>query len=376
VFERGAWLGFFFVAVVAAAAAWFSKRREWRPAAFGLWWFLLGLIPTSLFALSEVENDHRMYFPFVGLALAVCWPIALALYPRRSWTRPAVLAGAAACVALLSVMVWATMQRNEVWRTDESLWLDVTIKSPRNGRGLMNYGLTQMAKGDYRAALDYFERAAVFNPAYAFLEINRGIANGGLNQDAAAERHFQQAIALAPNSAESFYFYGRWLRQENRLNEAITALERAVQANADYMPARYLAMQVYAEVKDWDKLRSTAADTIQRFPSDTTAASFLARANSPQDAPRTADDYINLSLAHYRARRFDECIKAAQEALKLQPGYATAYNNIAAAYAEMKDWDRAIEAAREAVRLQPDFQLAKNNLAWAESQKKLEQQKK
>jgi hypothetical protein len=78
-FEQGAWLGFVFVAAVIGTAIWCSMRGRLRPAAFGLWWFLLALAPTSAFPLSEVENDHRMYFPFVGLVLAVCWPLALAV---------------------------------------------------------------------------------------------------------------------------------------------------------------------------------------------------------------------------------------------------------------------------------------------------------
>ena len=39
---------------------------------FGLLWFVIALAPTSSFIpLAEVMNDHRMYFPYVGLVLAV-----------------------------------------------------------------------------------------------------------------------------------------------------------------------------------------------------------------------------------------------------------------------------------------------------------------
>ena len=41
----------------------------------------------------------------------------------------------------------------------QNLWYDGTIKSPNNGRGLMNYGLTLMARGDYDNAEDYFIQA-------------------------------------------------------------------------------------------------------------------------------------------------------------------------------------------------------------------------
>lgn len=54
---------------------------------------------------------------------------------------------------------YGTYRRNEVWRTDESLWYDVTIKSPNNGRRLMNYGLSQVSKGRYEIALSYYNRA-------------------------------------------------------------------------------------------------------------------------------------------------------------------------------------------------------------------------
>jgi len=375
VFEGGAWLGFAFVAAVLALAVWCSIRREWKPAGFGLWWFLLAQVPTAGFALAEVENDHRMYFPFVGLALACCW--AIALWSSRIRTlRPAwrAIAVSAVVLAVLS-LVAATRKRNEVWRTEESLWLDVTQKSPKNGRGLMNYGLTQMAKGDYRKAMDYFNRAAVYTPAYFSLEINRGIASGGLNENSAAEGYFHRAIALKPNAAESYFFYGRWLKEGKRFPEAITQLEQAVAKNADYMPARYLLMQTYSELGDWVALRAAADNTLQRFPEDGTAAAFLASAESAK-SPRTAEDYLNLSLAHHRAGRYEECIAAAREALKLRPNYAEAYNNIAAAYEELQMWDLAIAAASEAIRIRPDFTLARNNLAWAQSQKKIRDAKK
>ena len=37
------------------------------------------------FTLAEIENDHRMFFPFVGLTLAVVWS-GICLY-RRTWVQ-------------------------------------------------------------------------------------------------------------------------------------------------------------------------------------------------------------------------------------------------------------------------------------------------
>ena len=87
-------------------------------------------------------------------------------------------------------------------------------------------------------------------------------------------------------------------------------------------------------------------------------------------AATTPEDYLGLSLGHYRAGEFARCIEAAQKALDVRPGYDLAYNNICAAYNELRQWDRAIEAGEKAVLLNPDNQLARNNLAWSKAQKR------
>jgi protein O-mannosyl-transferase len=344
-----------------------------RPIAFGLAWFLIASLPTSLFPLAEVENDHRMYFPFVGLTFAVCWAAALLIEHRH--VRAKILVPV--CALILAGFALGARERNKVWSTEESLWHDVTVKSPNNGRGLMNYGLSQMEKGNYKDALDYFQRALVLNPNYYILEINLGIANGAVGNAGEAERHFLRSIQLAPTEASARYFYARWLVAVNRGPEALEHLKVAVAQNPDYVTARYLIMQIDSTMGDAASLRKEALETLARFPSDATAASWLSRAANvrpsglpvPAPAPVTADDYLNLSLSLYRQGKYADCITAAQKALKIRPDYAEAWNNIGAAWNSMSQWDQGIGAARQAIRLKPDFQLAKNNLAWAESQK-------
>jgi tetratricopeptide (TPR) repeat protein len=367
-------------AIYATAIYATARRESLRPAAFGLAWFLLALIPTSVYPLSELENDHRMFFPFVGLALAVSWCAALAMR-RIHASAPVIIACA---VPILAACAWGTHARNEVWRSEETLWRDVTVKSPHNGRGLMNYGLTLMSKGQTPEALNYFTRALEYTPNYFILEINLGIAYGDLHRDADAEAHFFRARQLAPGDAQPNFYYGRWLATQGRLREAVAQFQAAIVHNRDYLDPRYALMQAYWDTGMQPAAKDLATDTLQMSPGDTTALRFLngqavaealpnptAIAEAAVKLAPTAGNYLNLSLAYDRAGRFRDCIRAAEQALKLRPGYALAYNNIAAAHMDMGEWDAAIAAAGEAVRLQPDFQLARNNLAAAEQQKKL-----
>ena len=217
----GAWI------TVALAIAWVtSRRRETRPIAFGLLWFFVTLLPTSsLVPLSEPMNDHRMYLPFVGLVLAVVWTAGLALREASARTR---MVAAGAAVAVIAAMAYGTRQRNIVWRTEESLWHDATIKSPDNGRGLMNYGVIQMEKGNYPLADQYFARALLLTPHYSYLHVNLGVLKAALGQPAEAERHFREAQHDDPNNPVCYTHFARFLKGLGRTEEARLFAARAV----------------------------------------------------------------------------------------------------------------------------------------------------
>ena len=171
------WLGGASIAAQLTLAWVTSRRRQTRPIAFGILWFFVALLPTSsVVPLSEPMNDHRMFFPFVGLILAVVWVGELSvtrLVPRVR----ARYAGVA--VALLLVMAYGTWRRNIVWRTEESLWLDATTKSPDNGRGLMNYGVIQMNNGNYGVADQYLANALIKRDAVGVPQVYFTTGHGG-----------------------------------------------------------------------------------------------------------------------------------------------------------------------------------------------------
>lgn len=374
--------GFVFVAVLLFAIYAAAQRRASRPVAFGLSWFVLGLIPTSVFPLAEVENDHRMFLPFVGLVLAASWTggrlIGSQILNRD--VRRGILA-AAACLLLLDAA--GTRRRNEVWRTEGSLWEDVTLKSPRNGRGLMNYGLSKMSDGDYATALTYFQRALQYSPNYSLLEVNLGVDSAALGRDAEAEQHFQRAVQLTPGLSDSHFFYARWLKGKGRLEQAAGELRAALAASPTRMDARQLLLQTYAEEGAWADLKRLAQDSLKLSPEDPEIRRFAAMdphaapapprpqtGSPPVSGPVSAETLLSYSLEAYQARDFAGCIRFSEMALSVRPNYAEAYNNMTAAYNSLGQWDDAIRAGRQALRIKPGFELARNNLAWAESQKK------
>ena len=88
-------------------------------------------------------------------------------------------------------------------------------------------------------------------------------------------------------------------------------------------------------------------------------------------AAGTPQYYVNLSVQHYQAGRFQECIDAAKRAVELKPDSADAFNNMAACFGSLGRFDEEIQSAQEALRIDPTHGLARNNLVWALQQKKL-----
>jgi tetratricopeptide (TPR) repeat protein len=359
-------LGFLFVALLVAVAWITARTPDLRPISFGLLWFLTASLPTSLYRLSEVENDHRMYLPFVGLVLAVAWTAFLAVEKAAAGEHRATIFRAAIAVSILLLAFYAygAHLRNRVWRSEESLWLDDVQKSPHNGRGLMNYGLTLMAKGAYPDALDSFQRALVYTPNYTTLEINLGVVYGVMHQAANAEQHFQRALALSPSGDEAHYYYGRWLDQSGRIADALQQLQAAVALNPSRLPARDLLASAYLAAGDLNDARATASATLLLASGDTAAKAIL-----EHPAELSADEWINASLYQYQSGNYQACVDAARQALKSRPESEIAYNNIGAAYAGLRQWDLAIENEHKALRIKPDFALARNNLALYEREK-------
>jgi len=330
--------GYVFVAAMLAAAFYTSWRRATRPIAFGIVWFFLALLPTSWLPLADVTNDHRMFFPFVGLALAVFWSLRLA-WQGAKIPAPHPRAILAALVAVLALEASCTHVRNQVWHTEESLWADAAAKNPHNARGVMGYGHALLNRGEYAQALSYLERAEALDANSAATEANLGIACAALHRDAEAERHFQRAQAIEPALFDTYLTYGGWLKDHGRLAESRGQLEAALRLNPNHVPARELLRQVYAEQQ-------------------------RAGAPSPENTP---EGLLNLSVQLCKDGKYPECLAAAQKALELRPAYAEAYNNMAAAYLYMKMWDQGIIAARQALALKPDYLSARRNLMWAMS---------
>jgi Tfp pilus assembly protein PilF len=325
-----------------------SKSKQNRGISFGLLWFYIALIPSSsVIPFAEVLNDHRTFFPYIGLVISLVVLIRNLSLKYKAFENPVLKTVIILCgIVILFLHGIGTYQRNKVWETEEELWKEATIKSPLNGRAWMNYGIQLMAKADYVNADRCYDKALEILPDYSYIYINKGILNGIIGKKVDAEKYFEKALSINEGVPESYVYYAEFLIRENRFEEANIVIKAGLQISPKH--EQLLILQ------------SSIQYAINNANLNTSGKVKLALSNIAQNP--TPENYIELSLAYYNEGLFEKCIEAANEALKLKPDYDLAYNNICAAYNELKEWAKAAEAGEKGLQINPQNKLIQGNL--------------
>lgn len=147
----------------AVLATW-SRRAppELRLVSWGIAWFFGALVVESgPILIIDVINEHRVYFPSVGLFLAAS--VGLFTLARRV-ARPT--AFRIAGLVLLAAWGLATSRRNAVWERGVTLWEDCAAKSPALPSPLFMVGLSWERENDWARAAEAYQRSLAVDPRY------------------------------------------------------------------------------------------------------------------------------------------------------------------------------------------------------------------
>ena len=324
IFDYRAILG---IAVVHMRILWalkLSRRKETQLISFGILWFLISLLPTSSFIpFSEVLNDHRTFIPYIGLTISFVLGLKYVIENYIIQTLSTKAFTVIAIIAFFSANTYGIRERNKVWKNDLTLWKDVTVKSPKNGRGLMNYGLALMNRGNYKEAEEYFNKARVLIPNYSSLYVNLGVVKNAMGDVTAAEENFKKALQLSPKKHTTLYFYARFLFQKNRFVESKDLLEKAFIIAPNFEATSNLLMEVYHKLSNWEQLKALCNQLLENSPQNENALKYLVIADGKKSEQQfleeelnkspTAAGYLNLSLSYFQNDKFEKTISAAKK---------------------------------------------------------------
>ena len=149
--------------------------RRFPLFSFGVGWFLVQLLPTSLIPRNDFLSERNLYLPSIGVLLAA---VVLGSYLTHRVTTVlqqarlvlAVAGGLVLAAALILGLI--TVQRNELYRDPVLLWSDTVEKSPQKARPHNNLGHAYALRDDWDRAIEEYRTAARLNPDYARAQEN------------------------------------------------------------------------------------------------------------------------------------------------------------------------------------------------------------
>ncbi len=350
--------GFAFVVLLLLIIRIASRRPELLPVGFGLSWYAIALIPTSsIYPLAEVVNEHRVFLPYMGLALATVYGLDTALerHPRSF---------AALVFIAIIVLGIGTVVRNRAWATEETLWNDTVTKSPGSERALLNYGSLELAKGNLAEAKTFLQRAERLNANYPLLEVTLGILEGQLQHRTAAEEHFKRARVLLPNDVDSHFYYADWLVRDGRAPAAIPELQLAMRLSPARTESRELLMKLDAATGNATSARRLASETLRFDGANAGAAAVLSGSVPGSNPGHDYESCFATGRAAIGSSRFLDAALANREAIRLEPTAADAWINLGWSLAQLGFDREAEQAFVHALELRPGDEHARSNLEW------------
>jgi len=344
VFDYGAeWVGFraaapslaFIFFLMAATLAGLKGRTA--GGFLGAMFFAV-LAPTSLVpGIRQTLAEHRMYLalaPLLGFVVG-----GIGLWPgwaRRSTAR---LGGGALLVAA-GLCLWLTLGRNQVYRSDLSLWSDTVNRRPGNPYAHNDLANALKSAGRTAEATRQFEEALALKADFAEAENNLGNILWEQGRRPEAIARYQRALEFRPHYPEAENNLGVAATALGHPEDAVAYFNRALDINPGYLDARYnLAVALAAA---------------GRLPEAIVADQAVLEAQ-----PAFAEARLNLGIALARSGHAGAAIIQFREVIRQRPGYAEAYYDEGNALALAGRLGEAVSAYEAALRLRPDYEEAR-----------------
>lgn len=317
--------------LILAAVLW----RKWRPAAVGMAFFFLALLPVSnlFFLVGSIRADRFLYLSLFGVCLFAGEILGRlsALFVERTpkWARPrAALAFAGAVVLALGIV--KTRRENAAWRTNLSVWEHAVLTAPDSLKAHYNlaFFLNKDSPGSSERALGHLERAVAiesrlpgddFNAAHLNLGkayLARAVATAGPQGDLGAEGigWLNESLEVLQEAERREAFPGRRRAWWERLNAGEVARDRRLVAGREQ----------FGE----EELHTTLATVLDLLGRSEEAVERVERAIAID--PEAGEHRYRLAILHVAAGRFGPAEEALVAATTLAPENEDAWFRLAA----------------------------------------------
>jgi superkiller protein 3 len=147
---------------------------------------------------------------------------------------------------------------------------------------------------------------------------------------------FEKAAQKFPENFEAFFNLGLSYFNSEKIDDAITSLEKAVKLKSDIAEVHFALGECYYH-KENNKDKA-----IEAF------------SNVLKLQPNNAKAYYNLGITHYKYDEMEEAMNAFEKSMDLDPEYSSAYYQAGLASIKMGNIEKGVQYLEEFLRLNPD----------------------
>ncbi len=260
-----------------------------RIISFGIFFFLLSLVPTSsLVVLLPLVSEHHLYLALAGFAWAI--PVMLGRFCRGRWFG---ITGALIvfCMALL------TYARNLVWLTPLTLWRDALSKAPHLASLHDSMASVYIERGEYGAAVRESRKAFELDPGFNASQ-NLWAAYHNLGRYDAAAEIARRRIDLFPGSADAHVALALTLIERKEEEAAQGELLRAIALDPDLPRAHLLLGNLYGRAGETKRAEKELRESIRLAPYLMAGYDALGALYLTQGRWGEAEHIYRIALAH------------------------------------------------------------------------------
>jgi tetratricopeptide (TPR) repeat protein len=201
-------------------------------------WFSITIAPVIGIIQISITTPYAMadryhYLPSIGLAMMMAWGIPT-LTKREEIRKKLLFPAGIIFLAIISFLSW---NQCGCWKDSIILFSHALKVTDYNWLAYFNRGYEYDNLGNYRQAIEDYNRAIEIKPGYADAYNNRGVAYRGLSNYRQAIEDYNRAIEIKPGYADSYYNRGVTYTYLGNYKQAIEDYNRAIEIKPGYADA-------------------------------------------------------------------------------------------------------------------------------------------
>ncbi len=264
------------------------------------------------------------------------------------------------------------MLTNETRELSIAEWtIEKSGRDPSLAVSLCRQGARLSIKGNYKAALDYYQKATETNPDDPDTWRGLGSCYIGLNEPDQAIEAFEQSIAAAPDNAAGYFLLALYYKVLEQYQLEIPSLLRVISIDPQNVQARFELAEAYGQLNATDsqidaykKILELKPDhvpsllrmgqTVGQMGRYDEALDLLRKASAL--APDNADILFDIGVTYNAKNLPEEELRAYTRAIRVNPQMVPAHYNLALIF--LKQGNRKLALQQYAILKSLDAQAA------------------